>query len=924
MAGYSSYTLGETVLHQEDAVVYRAVDRADGKHVLVKVLGSQHGPTDVLRLRRAHEMGVALGSTAILRPIALATVEGMPALVCEDFGGLPVARLVGEPMAVGRFLELAIQIVTAVAALHRERAVHKDLKPENIYVHPTTGEVKLTGLGLASQLPRELTAVQPPLLIEGSLPYLSPEQTGHMARAVDSRSDLYSLGVVFYQLLTGRFPFQAKDALEWIYCHVARVPSSPLVVVPTLPSPLAALVLKLLAKMPEDRYQTAGGLSHDLERCAAGWRRDGRLVPFVLGERDVGGELRVPDRLYGREREIGTLLGAFERVVSNGTAELLLVTGHPGVGKSALVAELRQPALRERALFLSGKFDQPARNTPYSTLVQAFTRLVLDLLAQDEEHRSAWKEPIRQALGNEARLIVDVIPPLRLLLGEPPPLAEVPLLDAELRFRRVFLAFFGVFTRPEHALLLFLDDLQWADAASLRLLEEVATDPDTHHLLLVGAYRQNEVDPLHPLVQMFERVRKTRRAVSEVVLGPFGMEDVLALVADTVRSERERARPLAAVVCAKTEGNPFFVLQFLSLLHRERLLWLDESSLTWQWDIARIEARGYTDNVIDFMLQRLTSLSAAAQSALTVAACVGNECEIPILALVYGKSEEETCRDLHEALEAGLILRTRGRIGFAHDRVQQAAYGLLEPARRMQMHLQVGRLLVEHTPGERMQDRLFEIVTQLDLGLALVADEPERLLIAELNLRAGRKAKAASAYELAARYLAVGQALLPLEAWEHHYELAYGLHLERARSEALNHQPETAFQLIAELLHHARTAVDQLEVAALRIDLAVVRRVPGALDENVLIAIEACVKWLGVELKQHPSESEVRNYVEETWQALGNRSIEDIAHLPAMTDPAVKAGVEMLSKAMPAAYNLDLGLHDLMSATIVRLSLAPW
>ena len=921
MAGYSSYTVSETLLRQQDAVVYRAVDRADGKRVLLKTLGSRHGPKDVLRLKREHEMGWPLESTAILRTIALATVEGMPVLVCEDFGGLPLARLIGEPIGVERFLELAIHIVTAVAALHRERAVHKDLKPENIYVHPTTGEVKLTGLGLASRLPRELTAVQPPLLIEGSLPYLSPEQTGRVARAIDSRSDLYSLGVVFYQLLTGRFPFQAKDALEWIYCHVARVPPSPRVVVPTLPLPLAAMVQKLLAKMPEDRYQTARGLVYDLERCAAGWRRHGSIGSFALGKRDVADEPRVPDRLYGREREVSALLGAFERVVSSGAAELLLVTGPPGVGKSALVAELRQPALRERGLFLSGKFDQQARDIPYSTLVQAFTRLVLDLLAQDEEHRSAWKGPLRQALGIEARLIVDVIPPLRLLLGEPPPLVEVPLLDAEPRFRRVFLDFLGVFTRPEHSLVLFLDDLQWADAASLRLLEEAVTAPDTHHLLLVGAYRQNEVDPPHPLVQMLERIRKTSTPVSEVALAPFGMEDVLTLLADTVRSDRERVRPLAAVVCAKTAGNPFFVLQFLSVLHQERLLWLDEHSLTWRWDIARIEARGYTDNVIDFMLQRLTGLSAATQSALTVAACIGNECELPILALVYGKSEEETCRDLCEALDAGLILQTRGQIAFVHDRVQQAAYALLEPARRTRMHLQVGRLLFEQTPAERMQDRLFEIVTQLDLGLSFVADEPERLRIAELNLRAGRKAKAASAYEFAARYLAVGQALLPTDAWEHHYELTYGLCLERARCEALSQRLEVAFQLIAELLRHARTAVDQLEVAALRIDLAVIRQDPAAIDENVLIAIEACSKWLGVKLTPHPSEAELRHYVEETLQELGDRSIEDIARLPEMTDPAVKAGVDMLSKAMPSAYNLDLGLHDLMSATIVRLSL---
>lgn len=910
------YTVKEQLLRRQDTVVYRAVDD-DGRPVLLRVLGSQRGHRGASHLRRELEIARTLESDAILRPLALTTWEGLPALVCEDGGGVPLEHLIGAPLEVGRFLELATPIVAAVAALHRGGAVHKDLKPENVYVHPQTGDVELTGLGLASRLPRELTTVRPPSLIEGSLPYLSPEQTGHLARAIDERSDLYSLGVIFHQLLTGRFPFEASDALEWIYCHVARAPRSLRDVVPGLPAPLVEMVDKLLAKMPEDRYQTARGLLHDLERCSAAWRRDGVIAPFVLGQRDVADELRMPDRLYGREREIAALGGAFERVVSTGAAELVLVTGPPGVGKSALVSELRQPVLRQRALFLSGKFDQHARNIPYATLVQAFTPVVLELSAEGEERRRAWKEDLERALRTDARLIVDMIPQLRLLLGEPPPLVEVPLLGAEQRFRRVFLSFLGVFARPEHPLVLFLDDLQWADTASLRLLEEIADDTDTHHLLLIGAYRDREVDQLHPLTQVLERLSGVR--IEEVALAPLTTEDALALVADTLRSDRERARPFAEIVCTKTGGNPFFVLQFLSLLHRERLVWLDERSLTWQWDIAGIEARGYTDNVIDFMLQRLTSLPAATQSALQVAACIGHECELSILALVYGKSEEEACQDLREAFENGLALQTRGRFAFAHDRVEQAAYALIEPERRARLHLQIGESLLEHTPGDIMAERLFEIVSQLDLGLSCLVDEVQRLRIAELNLRAGRNAKSASAYELGARYLAVAQELLPAAAWEDHYELTYGVYLERSRCAVLSHQLDVAHRLLPELQQHARTVAAQLEVAALQIDLAVVQMV--AVEESLEIALAACRKWLGVDLPLRPSEAEMRRAVEVVLRELGDRSADDVARMPEMTDPAAKGSVEVLSKSLPAAYSFSLDLHDLMAATIVEVSL---
>jgi serine/threonine protein kinase len=589
----SSYTIVEALSHAEGAILYRAVRDADHRPVVLKVLDPRASrPRDLKRLNHEYAIETLFDpSSAVVRPLALETFQGMPTLVLEDFGGQSLDHFLGEPMAVDRFLPLAIRITGAIADVHRQGVVHKDLKPENMIVNPESGEVRIADFGIASRLPREQATAGPPLLLEGSLPYLSPEQTGRTSRAIDHRTDLYSLGVTFYQMLTGRLPFQARDPVEWVHCHVAQAPAPPSELMADVPETISRLILKLLAKMPEERYQSARGLRHDLARCLEQWSRSRRIEPFVLGERDVSDRLQIPQKLYGRDAEIALLLEAFDRVVAAGTVELVLVSGYAGIGKSMLVHELYKPIVRDRAFFISAKFDQYKRDVPYSTLVQAFSDIVLEILAEGEERIASFRQQLLAALGINSRVIVDVIPQIELIIGRQPPAPEPPSAEARNLFPLVFRRFIGVFAQMAHPLALFLDDLQWADSASLGLLQDLLTCSDLHHLFLVGAYRDNEVSDCHPLMLTLEQARTDGARISNIVLGPLSPHHLRSFIGDTLHCRQDDAEPLSDLIAEKTAGNPFFTIQFLTALYEERLIEFDARAEAWRWDMVEIGAK---------------------------------------------------------------------------------------------------------------------------------------------------------------------------------------------------------------------------------------------------------------------------------------------------------------------------------------------
>ena len=603
-----------------------------------------HGdrPTPAVVRRLSHEFALRdqLDGAWALRPLDLVPESGRQILILEDHGGEPLECVMGEPMEVGRFLRVAIAMTVALGRLHERGLVHKDLKPPNVFVN-SAGEVRLTGFGIASSLPRERQAPEAPEVIAGTLAYMAPEQTGRMNRSIDSRSDLYSLGVTFYQMVTGVLPFTASDPMGWVHCHIARLPIPPAERV-QVPATVSGLIMQLLVKTAEDRYQTAAGVESDLRRCLAEWETSHRIADFALGQHDTPDRLLIPEKLYGREREVETLLAAFDRAVQGGAPELVLVSGYSGIGKSSVVNELHKVLAPPRGLFASGKFDQYKRDIPYSTLAQAFQSLTRRLLATNEADLAPWRDALREALGPNGRLMTELVPELALIIGEQPPVPELPPQQAQSRFQLVFRRFIGVFARPEHPLALALDDLQWLDAATLDLVEDLLTRADLRHLLLIGAYRDNEVNAAHPLVRKLEAIRQGGTQVHEVRLTPLARDDLRQLIADALHCEPARAAPLADLLHEKTAGNPFFAIQFLAELAEEGLIAFAHDQARWSWDLARIHAKGYTANVVDLMVGKLSRLPARTKTALQQLACFGNRAETSSFALARGTSESRS------------------------------------------------------------------------------------------------------------------------------------------------------------------------------------------------------------------------------------------------------------------------------------------
>src|SRR5262245_15630358 len=595
---------------------WRLDDEGKRRAVLLVAPAADHPTRSSLdRLTHEYKLKDELDSAWAARPLDLVRDTGRTMLVLEDEGGESLDRLLGVPIEVGRFLHLAIAVSFALGRLHQCGLVHKDIKPANILFNEPKGEVRLTGFGIASRFSRERQSPHPPETIAGTLAYMAPEQTGRMNRSIDSRSALYALGVTFYQMLTGVLPFTAVDPMEWVHCHLARRPVPPAERLKEIPGAVSAIVMKLLAKRAEDRYQTAAGLEIDLRNCLIEWNAQGRIDDFPLGEQDTPDRLVIPEKLYGRRREVETLLASFDRVVKGGAPELVLVYGYSGIGKSSVVNELQPVLVPPRGLFASGKFDQLKRDVPYATLAQALQGLIRPLLGMSDADLAPWRDALRETLGPNAGLMVDLVPELKLLLGELPPVVELPPQDAQRRFQMVLRQLIGVFARPEHPLALFLDDLQWLDAATLDLLEDLLSRSDLRNLFLIGAFRDNEVTVVHPLMRKVEALRATGR-VQDIKLAPLTTNDLGNLVADSLRCGAEQADPLAGLVHAKTDGNPFFVIQFLHVLADEGLLAFDHERACWSWDLGGIHAKRYTDNITELMGARLPDISLQTQPAL--------------------------------------------------------------------------------------------------------------------------------------------------------------------------------------------------------------------------------------------------------------------------------------------------------------------
>lgn len=897
--------------------LYRGRQAGGGVPILVVApVAAPQASANLGRLEHEYALADQLDPAWAARPLGLARHDGRTVLVLEDPGGTPLDGMLDRPLGVERFLCLAIAAAVTLRQVHRRGVVHKDIKPANFLVDDADN-VRLTGFGIASLLPRERQPLAPIEVIAGTFAYMAPEQTGRMNRSVDARSDLYSLGVTLYEMLTGALPFAASDPMEWIHCHIARQPIPPNERATGTPEPIAAIVLKLLAKTAEDRYQTAAGVEADLRRCLAAWTAHGRIDAFPLGENDASDQLLIPEKLYGREAETAALAAAFDRVVNHGAAEFVLVSGYAGIGKSSIVNELHKVLVAPRGLFAAGKFDQYKRDIPYATLAQAFQSLVRQLLGRNEAELGRWRQDLLDALGPSGGLIVNLIPELALIIGEQPPVPDLPPQEAQNRFYVAFRRFLGVFARPEHPLALFLDDLQWLDTATLELIERMVAEPGLRHLLLVCAYRDNEIHSAHPFTRTLEVIRSAGDRVREIIVAPLELDNVRQFVADALRAEPERVRPLAKLVFDKTRGNPFFAIQFVTALSEEGLLAFDPDGAAWQWDIDRIRAKGISDNVVALVADKLNRFPAATLDILKQVACLGSSAHTGTLSTVLEISVAEIHAALWEVVRAGLIFRLDGSFVFVHDRVQEAAYALIPEDERSATHLRIGRVLASRTAPAKIEENIFEIVNHFNRGAALIDSAEERERLAKLNLIAGERARTATANASALAYFATGAALLPKDSWERCYELTFSLNFQQAECEYLTGDLASAQERLAMLSSRAASPVDNAAVTCLGIELYTNLDQP---DRAVQMGLEY-LQRVGIKLPPRPTDTEVRDEYERIRQRLGTRSIEELIDLPPMADPVGCATLDVLTAVHAPANFIDGNLLALIIGRMANLSL---
>ncbi|MEG4605460.1 AAA family ATPase [Microcoleus sp. F6_B6] len=941
----SGYHLGEQLYCGSRTLVYRALRETDRLPVVIKLLNRDYPSfSELLQFRNQYTIAINLRLPGVVAPFSLEFYRNSYALVMEDFGGISLRdyarkrcqRGVGEvpTLSLVEILEIAIQITDILDGLYQNRVIHKDIKPANLLIHPETKQVKLIDFSIASLLPRETQEIQNPNVLEGTLAYISPEQTGRMNRGIDYRTDFYSLGVTLYELLTGKLPFECDDPMELVHCHIAKQP--PAINSQEIPQVVSDIAMKLMAKNAEQRYQSAKGLKHDLERCLQQCQATGKIETFELGTRDICDRFLIPEKLYGRETEVQTLLNAFDRV-ANGTSELMLVAGFSGIGKTAVVNEVHKPIVRQRGYFIKGKFDQFNRNIPFSAFVQAFRDLMAQLLSETDAKIQEWKTKIIAALGDSGQVIIEVIPELERIIGTQPPGPELSGIAAQNLFNLLFHKFIAVFTTKEHPLVIFLDDLQWADSASLKLMQLLVNESQLGYLLLLGAYRDNEVSPSHPLMLTLDEVRKAGTTLNTITLAPLAQISLNQLVADTLVCAPNFAGPLTELVYQKTQGNPFFATQFLKALHQDELITFDIQAGHWQCDISKVREAALTDDVVLFMAQQLQKMPATTQEVLKLAACIGNQFDLATLAIVSESSETETATALWRALQEELIIpqsevykfyvgdqqaiseATAQTVAyrFLHDRVQQAAYSLIPEEERAIAHYQIGQLLLQQISAEAREERIFELVNQLNYGTALVAEQPEREELAQLNLTACHKARAATAYQAAREYAKVGLKLLGTDAWQRQYEMTLSLYDLAAEVAFLAGDFEQMNQWIEAVIHHAKTPLEQVQVYQVKIQALVAH---NKFVEAIAIG-QSVFQMLGVNLPNEPTLDDIRQLKQEIDALIEGRSIESFFHLPKMSDPQQLAIMQNAARLTPVCYMSGTKLYFLVVALQVKLSI---
>ncbi|MBD2412760.1 serine/threonine protein kinase [Nostoc calcicola FACHB-389] len=907
----SQYKIIEKISDGLDTVVYRAQELSNERMVILKILKSEYANLEyVTEFKHEYEIAKSLDLPGVIKAYSLENYQNSIALVLEDIGGQNLKQFINNnKFNIIDCLKLAIHLTDIIIGLHEQHIIHKDIKPQNIIINPKSMQVKITDFSIASRLSKENAAIGNPNLLKGTLAYMSPEQTGRMNRSIDYRTDFYSLGVTFYELLTDNLPFNCTDPLEIIHSHIAKQPIPPDEINPQIPEAVSHIVMKLLLKTAEERYQSGLGLKADLEICLKQLLNNGKIENFIPGKLDKFSQFTIPQKLYGREKEVASLMSAFERV-SVGRSEMILVSGYAGIGKSCLVNEIHKPILQQRGYFISGKFDQFKRNIPYTALIESFQELTQQLLTESPEKIIVLKQRLLEAFGEIGQVIIDVIPEIEKIVGQQPPVPQLGAIESQNRFNRAFQKFIQVFTQKERPLVLFFDDLQWADLATLKLIQMLMVD-DSQYFLMIGAYRDNEVISTHYLNQTLNEIQKAGITVNNITLTSLSISDVYELIVDTLHSATEKTKILAEFIFNKTQGNPFFLTQLLQTMYQEKLLNFDFNSGTWQWEINQIQTIGITDyDALELIVRNIKKLPQETQQVLKLAACIGNRFNIDILAIVNEKSQSETASELWEALQVSLILplsenykapvffdknisiesqELKISYKFLHDRVQQAAYSLIPESQRKQTHLKIGQSILGFYKTEEIEENIFNIVNHLNFGTEFLCDRSQRYQLAKLNLIASQKAKASSAYEAALSYSTVGLELLTASSWENNYNLMLALHLESVELEYLNTNFTRAAILTETILEKATNLLDRVQAYQLQIQFYMAQnQMLKAIDTG----LEAIAK-LGVTLSAAPNkQSTIANLPQ----------LEDLENFPVVKDPYILAALKILVTIAGAAF----------------------
>jgi histidine kinase len=895
-------------IHQQDEY---------GKPICIKVLNEALPSAENLKLLETEfEFSFHPACPVIRKAHQRINIENHQAIQFDYIEGQDLKKLLynGRLTFIEK-LKIAVDISNAMSEVHGNNIIHNHLCPTHILVEKITGRIYFINFSYAFRLGAIPITQDEIAQTISTFHYISPEQTGRINGIIDNRSDLYSLGAILYQFFTGILPFESKEPLELMFAHIAKAPVSMHIINEELPPVLSSIITKLLAKNPEDRYESASGLAYDLSECYRRYKEDRVISDFELATNDFSGKLVFKEKLYGREGALESLSSAFYACARYGR-ELVFIAGYAGSGKTSLVNALRETVPGYHGHYITGKFDQLMRDKPYSAFIKAFSAFIQHLIAGEQTKLSYWRSRIQEAISPLGKILTDLIPGLETLLGEQPPVPLLSGMEAQNRFHYVFTNFLSAVTSGEHPLVLFLDDLQWADEASFHLTHHIICDKALNHLMVICAYRDNETEANHPLFSLLNMLTASNISFTTIVTHALTPEQTHELVQDTLRSAQKNGRELGEIIYLKTKGNPFYIQQFLKSIFAEGLLAFDHKTHQWKWDNDKINEMNVSGNVVDLMTAMVQKLSADTLELLKLCSCIGNAFDLHKLSILKHIDETELESYFIKLQQVGFIISSSGGYRFAHDRIQQTIYSLISPDERALFHMKIGKMLSGITSEFDLPGRIFDIVDQWNLGSRIAVDEKTKNYIGNLNHQAGRKAMASSAHRQAYHYFDKAISLQPPTPWSSLYQATLDLHNEAAEAAHLCGEYTVTNRLVTEIITHSRTKTDCIRAHELIIQKHIaVNNYPDAIAYGLEKLDE-----LGIHLPPKPGKLSIVAGLLKIQLLLFNKPSSYILDMPEMKDPEKLSAMRLLHEIASPAYFASPALLPLIAFKSVHLS----